>query len=398
MPRCDEPWPLGFNMRRLSITLLLTILVIGTAACTDVLPPGDNDPAPSDPPSDAPPGDDPAPEEPEPEEPEPEEPASEEPPPEDPAPAPGDSQHASGLPWSSGLFGAHTGSVAAEFGEWRNGRPVDNVVVFPSRDSWADMLETWWYDALPSNFDPERDDLVVSLPLWPDGASVDNTGSDAQWRQLAEQIAARDPDAWVRLGWEMNIGQPWAITNGNKAQWGDAFNRAADLMSDAAPDLRFVWNPNKGADQSCDTPSAEQCSRDVFQQVKSRVDAYAIDTYDSFPALTSDDAEDTHLNAFGNLAESLAYAKGNDKLFAVPEWGIACNTGGCQWAGNAGGDNPRYIEVYLDFFAQNAADIAFESYFEEPADYIRSALTINPIGPDAPAAYREQIQQHTQAE
>ena len=388
-----------FDMRRLYTTLLLTILVIGMAACADVPPPTDSDPAPSDPPSDAPPDDDPPPEDPAPEDPAdpaPDEPTPDEPAPEDPAP--GDAAHASGLPWSSGLFGAHTGSVAAEFGAWRNGRPVDNVVVFPSRDSWPEMLGTWWYDALPSNFNPERDDLVVSLPLWPDGASVGNTGTDAQWRQLAERIAARDPDAWVRLGWEMNIGQPWAITNDNKAQWGDAFNRAAGLMSQAAPDLRFVWNPNKGADQSCDTPSAEQCSRDVFQQVKSSVDAYAIDSYDSFPALTSDAAEDTHLNAFGNLAESLAYARDNGKLFAVPEWGIACNTGSCQWAGNAGGDNPRYIDVYLDFFAENAPDIAFESYFEEPADYIRSALTITPIGPDAPAAYREQIQQHMQAE
>jgi hypothetical protein len=395
-------------MGRLSCILAVAMLTVGAAACADLPPSGGDgpevpsDPAPSTQPSDTPgtpvPGD---PSEPS----EGAQPSDPSEPPSDapsatasPAPTPGVSPHASGLSWSSGLYAGHDAEAAADFGTWRNGRPVDNIVVFPARDSWSAMLNTWWYSSLPSTFDPERDDLVVSLPLWPDGASVDDTGTDAQWRQLADQIEARDPNAWVRLGWEMNIGQPWAITNGNKARWADAFDRAVNLMRDAAPQLRFVWNPNKGADQSCDTPTAQRCSRDVFEQVAASVDAYAIDSYDSFPALTSDAAEDAHLNGFGNLEESLAYATANGKLFAVPEWGVACDTSGCQWAGNAGGDNPRYVQVYLDFFAEHATDIAFESYFEEPAAYIRSALNTNPIGPNAPAAYRDRIQRHTQEE
>ena len=31
------------------------------------------------------------------------------------------------------------------------------------------------------------------------------------------------------------------------------------------------------------------------------------------------------------------------------------------------------------------ADMAFESYFDEPASYIRSALSATPIGPNAPS-------------
>jgi hypothetical protein len=54
----------------------------------------------------------------------------------------------------------------------------------------------------------------------------------------------------------------------------------------------------------------------------------------------------------------------------------------------------QYIHDYLGFFAGHAADLAFESYFDEPESYIRSALSTAPIGPNAPAAYRSDILAH----
>ncbi|MDR7321801.1 MULTISPECIES: hypothetical protein [Catenuloplanes] len=299
----------------------------------------------------------------------------------------GTSERASGLPWSSGVNPQEQSTARADqFAAFR-GAPVDNVVLFPPRDNWTTLSNPQWIaDGLPTGFDAARDDLVMTVPLWPGSNSVGSTGTQAQWRNLADVIETKDPNAYVRLGWEMNLpASYWALTDANRATWQASFVQAVQWMKAAAPGLRIVWNPNKGGDQTCNN-----CSRAVFQAVKSLVDVYGIDSYDSWPPATNAANRAVHLNDL--LGESLAYAKANGKPFAVPEWGVACNTGGCQWAGNAGGDNPLYIRDYLGFFNAHAADLAFESYFDEPAAYIRSALSTSPIGPNAPAAYRADIQ------
>lgn len=297
---------------------------------------------------------------------------------------------ASGLTWSSGVNPQpQTAEQVTSFATFR-GAPVDNVTLFPPRDNWSTMSDPQWIEAgLPESFDPARDDLVMTIPLWPGNMSVGNTGSKTQWENLANVIEASDPDAYVRLGWEMNLsGSYWNLNNSNKTQWVSSYRTAVNHMKAVAPDLRFVWNPNKGGDQTSGC-SGTTCSRSAFQSLKDVIDVYGIDSYDSWPALTNDSASATHLNNL--LGESLAYAKANGKKFAVPEWGLGCNTPGCQWQGNAGGDNPRYISEYMAFFATHAEDLAFESYFNEPDSYIRSALNVSPIGASAPAVYRTAV-------
>jgi hypothetical protein len=173
--------------------------------------------------------------------------------------------------------------------------------------------------------------------------------------------------------------------------WQNSFIQAVRWMKAVAPGLRIVWNPNKGDDQTSGCEKSTNCSRSAFQAVKDYVDVYAVDSYDSYPPDNTAANRDVHVN--GILGEGLAYAQAAHKKFAVPEWGISCNSGSdCDWAGFAGGDNPQYIHDYLAFFKAHAADLAFESYFDEPAGYIRSALDVTPVGPNAPAAYRADIQ------
>jgi hypothetical protein len=312
------------------------------------------------------------------------------------APAPTGSR-ASGLPWSSGVGPqSQTTKRIKQFTDYR-GAAVDNVALFPPRDNWGTLSDpNWIANGLPEGFDPDRDDLIMTIPLWPAGNSVVNTGTRAQWQNLADVIEKRDPNAYIRLGWEMNLpGSYWRIGDGtqrdyngaiipdNRAQWLTSFRQAAQWIKEAAPNLRIVWNPNYGADQTC-----TDCSRSIFQAVKQYVAVYGIDTYDSWNPDLGADGTAEHL---ARLADTRDYAAQNDMKWAVPEWGLACNTADCQWEGHAGGDNPEYIHDYLTFFRDNAASLAFESYFDEPGPYIRSALSVTPIGPKAPARYRSDI-------
>jgi len=302
---------------------------------------------------------------------------------------------ASGLPWSSGVAPEHGDGTRADrvsqFTSYR-GAAADDVVVFPTRDSWDTLPAAWNYDdVLPAGF---RGNLVVSLPMWPGTNSVASTGTQAQWAGLAQVIAGYDPDAYIRLGWEMNLGNGWNLTDDNQATWTADFIREVQWMKGVAPGLRIVWNPNKGDDQTC-----KDCSRTVFQAVKDYVQVYGVDSYDSYDPDLGTAGTSQHVGDY--LGESLAYAVANHKQFAVPEWGISCNVSAdpdpddpCQWAGHGGGDNPQYVNDYVGFFAAHAADLAFESYFDEPSFYLQSSLEVTPIGAKAPAAYKADIQAH----
>lgn len=311
---------------------------------------------------------------------------------------------ASCMPWQSGAYiGGHSAPGAEAFANWRD-HGLDAIAVFPSREKWGvapyysgdSLLNTWWYQALPASFNAARDNLVVAIPLWPHSKSLADSGTDSQWQLLAQQIAAKDPNAWIRLGWEMNIASWWALTNANYNDWDNEYRRVVTVMRSVAPSLRFTFNPNRGTpgSQACTIPTAEQCLRDTFHRVKSHTNGYAIDIYDSFPAMKSASAKDIHLNAWGRLNESLAFAKSQGMKLAIPEWGVACNDPGCSWAGSAGGDNPEYIKTYMDWFAANAAHLEFEIYFDDPIPSMRHALDVNPIGPNAPAMYRSKMHEY----
>ena len=289
------------------------------------------------------------------------------------------------MPWNSGAFTAHKASEAVAFEKGR-GRTLDHITVFPSRESWSSMQNTWFLDSqrIPAGF---KGNIIVGVPLWPQDSNIDYD-STAQWQKFAKTLAARDPKAIVRLGWEMNIpGWYYKVTPANKTKWIANFNRSAKAIKAVAPNMQIVFNPNWGSDQT------GVDSREVFQAVKSNVDIYAIDMYDEWPPDTSDAAWQQRLTQRGGLGESLEYARANGKKFALGEWGVGCTTGGCQWQGHAGGDNPRYITNTLNYLAQNRKDVAFESYFHEPMPYLKSELFTTSTNPKASAAYKAALTQ-----
>lgn len=308
----------------------------------------------------------------------------------------------SGLPYNSGVWTGQDRTALASFVAGpRGGRPVDNVLVYTSRSSIsAENNPTAWRSALPADFNGVTQDLVLALTTWTsDGAFM--TGAQAQ--TIGASVCSVDGTApIVRLDWEMNL-QDGAGVNGavltasTYSAWVTRFNAVAVGLKAGCSGLRVDFNPNHGSDQTTGCSSGSfaapnTCSRQAFQAVKANVDIYGLDTYDSYPPVTSSNsgwATRTGAGNFGELENSRLYAVANGKKFSVPEWGLGCNVAGCQWQGNAGGDDPTYAHDMDGYFVANAASLAYETYFNEPASYIISDLISN--NPNSRAQYRSDI-------
>ncbi|MEU7874720.1 hypothetical protein [Dactylosporangium sp. NPDC049140] len=283
------------------------------------------------------------------------------------------SGRASGLPWSDGGYFLHDPAQADAFAAWR-GRPVDNIVAFPARETWPLLLDEWWADTVPASFRATWDDFIVAVPLWTDDG---NAGTDADWRTLAAGIAAVDGDAYVRLGWEMNCCTSLAT---DAAAWRAQFTRAAGLLKAAAPGLRIVFNPNEGASE----PNLVADASTLF--VDGLVDVVAIDAYDWYPAYSTSDVHFTKRYGW-NWWYDFAQSKGLP--FALGEFSVATGDPG------AGGDDPAYFtKVYHWLSAKQTArpgSIAFVSLFNEPDTYCQCNVYPTTPNPAAAARYRELV-------
>ncbi|MBT0768566.1 hypothetical protein KIH74_06490 [Kineosporia sp. J2-2] len=290
----------------------------------------------------------------------------------DPAAAPG---YASGMPWSDGGFFQHSGQAADDFAAWR-GAPVDNVEAYTDRSSWPAQLNPWWAGSVPSTFRAERDDFILSVPLWTDDG---DEGSNHDWHELGAEIAAVDPDALVRLGWEMNCCYSHAT---DAAHWREQFSRAVTQLRRRAPGLRIVFNPNVGPAQNGTEPKVESL------YVEGKVDVVAIDAYDWYEPYTSMAAIEAHLTQDYGWDYWYDFARERGLPFGVGEFSVYSGSSA------SGGDNPRFFEaVYGWLERREAADpgsIRFVSLFDDGSAYCGCAVS-DSQNPLAGAAYRAQL-------
>lgn len=306
----------------------------------------------------------------------------------------------SGLPYSSGAWTGQSASALSSFVNGpRGGTQVDNVLVYTSRNSIsAENNPAAWRSALPASFDGVRQDLVLALTSWTsDGAFM--TGAQAQ--SIGTALCSVDGTApVVRLDWEMNLSDGAGVngamlTAANYSAWTARFHAVAVGLRAGCGSVRIDFNPNHGPDQTsgCNPGgAAAMCTRRAFQDLKADIDIFGLDTYDSYPPVTaSGSGWATRLNASatGELENSRLYAVANGKRFSVPEWGEACNVSGCQWQSNAGGDDPVFMHDMDGYFVAHAGDMAYETYFNEPASYIVSDLISN--NPNSRTQYRADI-------
>lgn len=283
----------------------------------------------------------------------------------------------SGLAWDSGVF--HNKATLASDFERLRGKRLDVLGVAPTRDSWDTLLNAWWLspETIPAGFEGT---LNVALPLFPEDGSMEQAASgadNARWEQMGRLIAEKYPTAYVRPGWEMNIENwDWRVHDGNVEQYKQAFRHASTSLKKGGPELRIVFNPNEGKGNSLADATLAYPGDDV-------VDIVGIDAYDWSPPYTSEAAWEQHLTRPGGWDFWATFARRHGKKFAVPEWGVI------PGSPDSGGDNPVFMRKVMAWMNANRDIMAFDTYFDEPADYCRCSLTQNP---QAKEAYLQQLE------
>lgn len=278
------------------------------------------------------------------------------------------SMRASGLPFDSGVFAQQSGPQANVFASMR-GAPLDVITVYADVSSKAHASKVWWDAATPRDFNGT---LAIGVPLWTKDSSIEDAsggGMDAVWTAIAHGLVSHGyVNAYIRLAWEMNIhsdSMAGIATASNRYSWSDAYRRAARVFKGVSSGFRIVFNPNLG-------PSQTGVEADVLYPGDEYVDVVGIDAYDWWPAYDSDQNWHKHLHEAYGWDYWMQFARRHGKQFALCEWGVAPANP------NSGGDNERYIGYVYSYLRANADVVAYESYFEEPADFCRSALALNP--------------------
>ena len=197
--------------------------------------------------------------------------------------------------------------------------------------------------------------------------------------------------SYLRLGWEANRVDrslfPWAAKGGG-ASYTACFRRWVSILNPRrVKNFFIVWN---------------MANRGTFPYPIQRlwpgsdvVDIVGSQFYDRCPPITTDAEWEERINArddWGNPAGPkawLEWARTKGKKWALPEWGV----GGLQTlCRRPGFDNPFFIRKMFEFLRANAADVAFESYFNShDGDGRNGRHEIYPLhwNPQAATAYQE---------
>ncbi|GAA1432165.1 hypothetical protein GCM10009616_21000 [Microlunatus lacustris] len=281
------------------------------------------------------------------------------------------------LPWNSVVFG-HS-SKPARFESWRK-RPVDGVLYFPARNSWADMGQ------LPSR--RAGDLMIYSIPTFPEGVGGSNAkvaaGTyDTRIRALATKMKK---NGWntnrtvIRLGWENNGNwYQWSQSRGGSKAYKAAFRRFV-IQSRAAglTKVKWDWNLNKG-------PQAYNAgvSWTTGYPGDDVVDVIGLDAYDMWnPSFTNAQWEANMLRRNPGLEEVAKFARAHKKQMALDEWGVVHDRHG-------GGDNPFYVAKMFGWLKANADVIAWENTYDHDGAPSKFNHKLSDGGnPKAAAQYR----------
>jgi Glycosyl hydrolase family 26 len=284
--------------------------------------------------------------------------------------------NASGLPWASGAYlPANTPAAASAFAAWR-GRPLDVVTAWGNRATWSDIENPGF---LYQRFRGSPDTLAFGVAMIPEkvaGASIQACASGAynsHWQEFGRVISSYGLGrSIIRLGWEFNGGwYTWKATQ--PATWAECWRQIVTSARATAPGLQWDWNVNRGVTSGLTNPA-------LAYPGNAYVDTIGVDSYDMWPAASTDAGWQTQLNGTQGLNYWLAFATQHGKKLAIPEWGNV-TTGS-----SAGGDDPAYVQHMHDFFAANASNIAYESIFQ--SNTVGGAYGTGTSVPNSAAAYQ----------
>lgn len=272
----------------------------------------------------------------------------------------------SGLGWASGANGGNGGMADLQT---MRGRLLDMRTYFTGIATWSGLI--WSVPGVKNHLvDGAR--VAVAIGMLPETHRGQHM---ACWQgRFANEIRAVGTalinagasNAIIRLGWEANRvnGYPWAVT-GDASAYKGCFRKWIKILR-TLPGQRFVFDWTM-QDKST-YPIDQMYPGDEW------VDIIGVNVYDRCSPVRTDD----QWNAWYNLKDKdgrnprglgtwLAFARQHGKKLSIPEWGI----GGPSPVKNCtepGIDNPFWMRKMFEFFRTNAANIAYEAYFNGHGD------------------------------
>lgn len=231
---------------------------------------------------------------------------------------------------------------------WLNQTPSSVLAMdFYNSANWNDFTSFTWLPGFWKNANPQRK-LVWSISLTVPGTPLADIAAgtrDADFQALAEKIAEAQPDAIIRLGWEMNVSSMAWFAGGQEATYIAAFRRIVPIFRAASPAFKIDW---------CPSWATQNSPADLAYPGDDVVDIIGLDIYD-YPGSTSVEQRwiDYYLDGPFGLNWHKTFAIAHGKPMSYPEWGVG-----------AAGDNPYFVQKMYDWFVQNAAHIAYACYFD----------------------------------
>ncbi|MCK9902743.1 beta-mannanase [Frankia sp. Cpl3] len=237
------------------------------------------------------------------------------------------------------------------------GRPCDLAHVFVSRNNWQNIVQPSWTQA---NFAGWPGRLVISVPPFPENSGHTLTACaagayDSQWRTFGHTLNSTGrQNSIIRIAWEAN-GNWYQWSGSNPAAYVGCWRHIADAInSTAEPDPLLDWTIN--AHYSQNPPSRNPL--DLYPG-NDWVDIIGIDAYDHYPPSRTLAEFNNQANAVGGITWLYNFARANNKLFGIGEWGVVSGRNE-----NGAGDNPNFIRFMRDWMEARAnAGLYYENYY-----------------------------------
>jgi hypothetical protein len=303
--------------------------------------------------------------------------------------------------WPTGVHGANQSETDA-FAGFR-GRANDVAVLFADNATNWQLITSPWIGDQPAHFSNFPGTWVVSEPMFPRPADGQATVAyternltdcaagnfDTYFRKIGDWLnSERRSDSFVRIGWEAN-GNWFGWQAVDHVAWKQCFRNEALALLSRDPKARIDWTINAG---SVVPDPADRNPFDLYPG-DDVVDVIGVDTYDQFPPSLDPDSfnQQCHRPApMPGLCTVIEFAQLHHKLFSVGEWGVVGVGAGAWKSGNAGGDNPVYIDQMYQTFQRYSYMLAYESYFNDHQDgNVHSSLTNPDLNPRSAAEYQK---------
>lgn len=260
--------------------------------------------------------------------------------------------------WAKDRSGADLGGREVNLRAWerRLGYRTSSLLAldYYGDRSWAAMHDLAWLPGYWRKANPDRK-LVWSIPLTMTGTPLSEVAvgaHDGDFETAARAIATAQPDAVIRIGWEMNGDWTAWSAVGREAAFIAAYRRVAGIFRHASPAFRLDWCTNWG--RSDGAPDMAWPGDDV-------VDLVGMDVYDTPGA----DWVRTVRSAPFGLDWLLAFSQAHGKPVAIDEWGVGLK---------GAADNPAFVSRMADWLRAHAGSVAHHVVFDVPPHQLETAF------------------------